>query len=134
MANQELTTQSPNLYELQGDGVHITYSTTSFDGKPHFNYQDALQSRLFVGDQINVTENQAGTLVSVFTRQTIDSGSTTFTLLIPRVNLRYVHSAHIVTLGVTAIHQFSIVPSVLSGQADFYTSHMLSGTAAAVVF
>jgi hypothetical protein len=36
MANQ------PNLYQLSGSGIHITYSTSSGGGQPHFAYRDAL--------------------------------------------------------------------------------------------
>jgi hypothetical protein len=71
--------------------------------------------------------------VTVFLRRTVDTGSTTFTLVIPRVNLRFSHSAHIATLGVTAVHKFSIIGPP-NGQADFYHSHSLSGDAALVVF
>jgi hypothetical protein len=134
MVQQVQTTKSPNIYDLQGDGIHVTYSTTSFDGKPHFHYQDAFQSKQFIGDQINVAENELGLLATVVTRLTVDSGSTSFTLVIPRVNLRFSNSASITTLGVTAVHEFSLVPSILSGQADFYSAHNLKGTAAAVVF
>jgi hypothetical protein len=62
----------PNLFQLQGDDVSITYSTSGFDGKPHFGYQDAVQSKQFSGDQIRTTESELGALVTVFLRQTVD--------------------------------------------------------------
>ena len=49
MANTE-----PNLYEVHGHGIHVTYSTTSITGKPLFNYHDAAQTKNFSGDQIQV--------------------------------------------------------------------------------
>jgi hypothetical protein len=64
---------------------------------------------------------------------TVDSGSTTFTLLVPRVNMHAGESIAIRTDGITALHRFSIAP-VLHGQLDFYTVHPLSGTASHVVF
>jgi hypothetical protein len=123
----------PNLFQAQGDGIHIGYATSGFDGKPHFSYQDAVQSLQFTGDQINTIETELGALVTVFIRRTIDAGSTTFTLLVPRVNLRFGDFAPITTLGITAIHQFSIIGPP-NGQADFYHSHVLVGDAALVVF
>lgn len=54
----------PNLIQAQSD----------FDGKPHFSYQNAVQSLQFAGDQINAIETELGALVSVFIRRTIDAG------------------------------------------------------------
>ena len=125
--------EHPNFFQLQGDDIHVTYSTSGFDGKPHFGYQDPLQSKQFSGDQIRKTESELGTLVTVFLRQTVDTGSTTFTLLIPRVNLRFANSVNITTLGIAAIHHFSIIGPP-NGQADFYRSHVLTGEAALVKF
>jgi hypothetical protein len=59
--------------------------------------QNAVQSLQFAGDQINTIETQLGALVTVFIRRTIDAGSTTFTLLVPRVNLRFGDFAPITT-------------------------------------
>jgi hypothetical protein len=44
--------EHPNFFQLQGDGIHVTYSTLGFDAKPHFSYQDAAQNIQFSGDQI----------------------------------------------------------------------------------
>ena len=33
-------TVEPNNFELSGNDIHITYSTSGIDGKPHFSYQD----------------------------------------------------------------------------------------------
>ncbi len=69
-------TISPNLYQLQGQQIHVTYSTSSFDGKPRFDYQDANNSLHFVGDEIRSTSSEIGMLVSITIRKTIDTGST----------------------------------------------------------
>jgi hypothetical protein len=122
-----------NLFELSGDGIQITYSTTSLIGKPQFNYHDATRALTFMGDQIQVVQSGLGTLVSVVIHQTIDAGSTTFTLLLPRVSLNLVDLANISTSGITALHKMSIVGPP-NGQTDFYTVHPLHGTAAYVVF
>jgi hypothetical protein len=125
--------KKPNFFELSGDGIQVTYSTTSFEGQPHFNYHDATLSKLFVGNQIRTENTALGTLVSVTIHQTIDAGSTSFTILIPRVNLRVSNSAPIVTYGITTLHKFSIVGAP-NGQADIYTAHSMQGIAAEVFF
>src|SRR3954471_17936592 len=77
-----------NMFSLAGGGLHVSYSTTGIDGKPHFSYQDSLRTLSFRGDEIRVAEVvDLGTVVSVTIARTIDSGSTTFSLLVPRVNL-----------------------------------------------
>jgi hypothetical protein len=133
MPTTAATTKQPNLYELAGDGIQVTYSTTSLDGKPLFNYHDGSLSKNFSGDQIQTVDTEAGTVVSVVILLTVDSGSTTFSVLIPRVNLRFSDSAAITTYGITALHKFSII-GLPNGQQDFYTAHQMQGTAAFVVF
>ena len=45
----------------------------------------------------------------MFLIQTIDSGSTTFTLLVPTANLPPSKVANITTEGITTLHKFAIV-------------------------
>src|SRR5437870_4906268 len=77
----------PNLYQLSGGGLHITYSSTSIEGKPHFQYHDTHGQASFAGDQVRTQESELGTLVTVYLMRTVDTGSTTLTVLLPRVNL-----------------------------------------------
>jgi hypothetical protein len=44
--------RQPTLYELSGNGILVTYSTSSLAGQPQFYYQDALQSKQFTGNDI----------------------------------------------------------------------------------
>ena len=125
-------TNQPNLYQLSGKHLHIDYTTTSIDGKPHFTYQDQHQTLSFTGNQIRSVETEVGTLVSVTTRLTVDTGGTTFSVLLPRINLPGEQSVPIHTEGITTIHKFSILPGV--GQQDFYTISPLSGSASLVNF
>jgi hypothetical protein len=127
------TVNQPNLFELSGDGIQVTYSTTSFDGKARFDYHDAQQSKVFVGDQIRTLQTEIGTLVSVTIRMTVDAGSTSFSLLIPTVNLRVSNSAQVHTIGITTLHKLSIVGG-LQGQTETYTVHPLHGTGSFVQF
>ena len=39
-----------NMFSLTGGGLHVSYSTSGIDGKPHFSYQDATRSLSFSGD------------------------------------------------------------------------------------
>lgn len=124
----------PNLYQFQGRNLHITYSTTSIDGKPRFNYQDAQTSKQFEGDDIRTVDLEIGTLVTVTIRLTVDSGSTSFSLLVPNVNLDQSNIAHIKTEGITTLHRFSINPQFNLGQTELYTVTHLTGTAQFVLF
>ena len=70
---------------------------SSLQGQPQFNYHDAFQAKNFTGNQIQTADTVLGRLVTVFLIQTIDSGSTTFTLLVPTANLPLSKVANITT-------------------------------------
>ncbi len=125
MANQ------PTLYELSGGGIHVSYATTSFGGKPLFTYHDAFQFKSVSGDAITRLETDIGTLVTIVIHMTVDRGSTTFSLLLPHVNLPPSHVQNITAEGITTLQRFS-VPAP-QGQTQFYTVHSLHGTASFVV-
>ncbi len=125
---------APNLYQLYGDQLRITYATSGFDGKAHFHYQDASQSVHFTGDEIRTAASEISTLVTVTIFRTIDAGSSSFTLLIPNVNLDQTNMAHITTIGITTLHRFSIIPLFNRGQTEIPSAIPLSGTAEAVAF
>ena len=134
MAQQPLQVVQPNLYQLSGGALQITYATTGIDGQPHFTYQDPQQTLTFRGEQIRSVETDLGLVVSVSIRITVDAGSTTFSLLVPRVNLVGEQSVPVRTEGITTIHRFSIAPAFDQGQRDFYTVTPLSGSASRVFF
>jgi hypothetical protein len=127
--------RTPNLYSLHGGGLHVSYSTTGIDGKPHFTYQDAQGSTSFSGDEIQVAKTPIGDVVTVFIRRTVDSGSTSFSVLIPTVNLPDPGApAPIRTEGITTVYRFSVVPALNRGQTEDYSFTKLSGTAEFVEF
>src|SRR5271166_1859668 len=129
------TFTTPNLYQLEGGGIHVTYSTGGFGSKLNFTYQDANGSRSFSRDQINVTQTPIGSVVTVTIRQTVDTGSTSVSVLIPTVNLTGPgQDAHVVTEGITTIHRFSVILAFDRGQTELYQFTPLSGTANQVVF
>ena len=123
----------PNLYEVSGSGISVTYSTTSITGKPVLTYHDAAQTKTFTGDEIQTQTSVLGTLVSVFLMRTIDGPSTSFTLLVPGVRLSGPEVVNISTEGITTLHKFSIVGPP-TGQTELYTVYVLEGTARFVVF
>jgi hypothetical protein len=67
----------PNRFVLQSnDGkTKVDYETSSFIGQ-HFS-----------GSQIRILNTEIGTLVSVTTQMTVDTGSTSFSVLIPAITL-----------------------------------------------
>jgi hypothetical protein len=126
---------APNLYNVSGGGIHVVYSTSGIDGKPHLSYHDSFRSLNFTGDQIRtVSVGDLGTIVSVTVFMTVDTGSTSFSLIVPPVNLGGNFSVPISTDGITTAHRFSVVPAFSLGQRNFYTVTAMTGTAAHVVF
>jgi hypothetical protein len=125
----------PNQFTLHGHNIHVVYTANGFEGKPTLAYQDASQTLSFKGDQVNVLDSLIGKLVTVTLRLTPDSGSTAFTLLIPDVNLSAGgdKQARIDTFGITTLHRFSLVPSLLIGQLETYSRVKLKGTAQSVI-
>ncbi len=119
----------PNLWVLSGGGIQVRYSSAT----NHFHYHDSFRNENFTGAEIRtVAVPDLGTLVSVTIFLTIDSGSSTFTVLLPTTNLdsTAAHpSAHVVTDGITTAHHFAIPISLLHGQVEFYTVTPLTGTA-----
>src|SRR6516164_7651491 len=98
---------APDFYQLSGDGISITYSPSAGPVRPHgggiFTYHDGHRALNFSGDQIRrVDTPDLGSIVSVTLLLTVDAGSTTFSVLLPAVNLpnRLGASAPIQTVGI----------------------------------
>ncbi len=82
----------PNQFDLHGVGskhkdVHITYSTTSFTGKPLFNYKDSNGSHNFSGADIRTLETEIDTMVTVTLEVVPDLHTITLTLIVLDINL-----------------------------------------------
>jgi len=80
----------PNRFSLQSqDGfTKVDHETSSFIGQPTLNLQQGPGPiRHFAGSQIRTRTTEIGTLVSVTTQITIDTGSTSFSVLIPSITL-----------------------------------------------
>jgi hypothetical protein len=124
------STLTPNLYRLRGQDLQVMYWTFGIDGRPLFQYRDSSQTLEFSGDEIRTLESEIGTLVTVTIRPTIDTGSTSFTVVIPQVHLDQSKQDQITTFGVTTVHRLSPIPIFNQGQRELYTITELSGTAA----
>ena len=111
---------APNYYQVSGGGLQITYITQAGDGKPLFSYKDPSRTLEFSGDQIRTIGTEDGTLVTVTIIPTVDSGTTTFSLLVPVVNLDETLEAPISTEGITSDHKFSIIRKDNEGQLKTY--------------
>jgi hypothetical protein len=129
------TTVTPNLFHLSGHHLHVTYATTGIAGQPTLTYQDLHQSKSFHGNEIRTVESDLGMQVSVTLRITPDVGSTTFSLLIPRMRISPTSIAPVHTYGITTVHSMPFAPpQAVQGQLDTYSVTSLHGTAQAVVF
>ena len=127
--------KTPNLYQLSGDGVHVTYATDGIRGDPSLGYKDRAQSRSFIGEsQIKTETTSAGTLVTVMLNVVPDEATTTFSLLVPSIALAETGgSLPVSTLGITTVHRSSFVGPPI-GQDEVYETAHLHGSAHAVVF
>jgi hypothetical protein len=117
-----------NHFELSGGGLEVFYAPLDESGLPVLVYRDAQQSLTFRGSDVHTTSTEVGTLVTVYTRRTVDSGSTSFSVIIPSVQVASNAWAPVETQGITTVHHFSVVPSY-GGQLDGYTFTPLGGTA-----
>jgi hypothetical protein len=135
-AAAETVRLEPNSYELAGGGLRVTYLTEGGRARPGptLRYQDASHSLLFTGDDIRTEETALGRLVTVTLRMRVDVDRTTFTLVVPHVNLGPGGEATIRTIGITTLHRepFTLEPPV--GPVETYRVTRLAGTARHVAF
>ena len=120
----------PTVWNLAGGGIQVRFSVAG----PNLHYQNGPTIRDFSGSEIRSSEvPDLGTLVSVTISPSVDSGSTTFTLVLPRVNLPAPPAlpalVPVTTDGITTVHHFSLLPAFQHGQQEFYTVTQLQGTA-----
>jgi hypothetical protein len=125
---------------FQGSGISVSYYDYAGGGEPveglivgdrgrlRLTYQDAHQSLRFYDDDVRtVSVGDLGTIVTVTLVLTVDTGSTSFSLLIPQV-LQFLPPAAIQTEGITTRHKL-LPASFVGSQRETYTVTELSGTA-----
>ena len=122
--------QQPNLFDVQGDGVTISYSTSSIRGIPLFNYQDEDQTVNRSGDEIRTEETEIAMLVTIDLEQIPDAREVTVTLFLPRIVLQPGSTeTALATIGVR-----TAAARRIEGQMQTYQALNLSGTARLVAF
>lgn len=77
----------PNDYTLSGGGITFTYLMSNFLGQPVATFNDGTGTKDFYGSAVRVLNIGIGTLVSVTTFMTIDTGATEFSVLLPFIEL-----------------------------------------------
>lgn len=124
----------PNEYILKGGNITVTYLMSNFLGQPFLSYTDGSGTKDFYGTSIRTVDTGIGTLVSVTTFMTIDSGAREFSLLIPYINLAdATKTQDFSTDGI--ITTFKGPDSFpLTGVREFYDFIPMTGTARYVKF
>jgi hypothetical protein len=124
----------PNLYELNGTGTQITYSTSSISGQPLFHYKDAQHDVNVSGAEIRTQKSEIGRLVTVTIEQVPDLHTVTITLLLPTINLEGTESAFR-TKAILTTQRTSIGgPQLVKGALQTYRVLSLRGKARLVDF
>jgi len=127
----------PNRYVLQSsDGItKVDYETSNFIGQPTLNLMQGPGGpiRHFAGSQIRALNSEIGTLVTVTTQLTVDTGSTSFSVLIPAISLTAVsdHKTFSTEAIVTSHTGPNSVPS--TGVHETYKFVPLKGEASFVL-
>ena len=122
----------PNRFVLhsQDNKTKVDYETTSFVGQPILNLtQGTGPIRHFSGSQIRTLNSEIGTLVTVTTLMTVDTGSTSFSVLIPAITLTSISDQKTFTTEaiITSHTGPNSVPS--TGVHEKYQFIQLSGVA-----
>lgn len=122
----------PNQYLLRNPEVEVSYLTSGFQNQPYFTYNDGRQIQTFKGSEVRVIDTEIGELVSVTIQITVDTGSTSYSVLIPVINLAdRATPEKFHTVGVRTVHKTALVlPS--TGPRETYHIDHLEGTARAV--
>jgi hypothetical protein len=123
---------TPNQYHLAGKGISVSYFPNG-EGPilaEHGAVKLVYNGRPFRADAVRTkTVDDLGTVVSVTIAAAIDTGSTTFSLLIPDVELPGLQSsAFIRTKGITTVRRASVA-LIGHPQAETYSVTELDGTA-----
>ena len=129
MANQLV----PNLFQLSGEGITATYSTTSIDGQPRFTYKKGRQTLNFAGSDIETANIGMRTLVSVVVARIPDKSSTTFSILLPSIQLTDTRKQAFRTIGITTVTATTIAGPP-AGVQQTYKTVALRGSAKQVAF
>lgn len=124
-----------NHFELKNFTIQITYSSSSFDGRPQFSYKKGANTQTFRGDEIQHQESAVGTLVSVTLRAIPDLKTILFTLLVPQVNIPDNENVTIRTKAIETTIKTTIGgPDLVSGSVQTYKTYSFKGVASLLLF
>jgi hypothetical protein len=131
---EDSATPGPNLYELTGPSLTVTYSTSSIAGEPQLVLADSSGEHTFAGDVIRVQETAIGKLVTVELEYIPDAGAELFSLLLPAVGQVAV-APKIAALAIYTTEQTTMEGSAgIEGAIQLYRVVEVQGTARSVVF
>jgi hypothetical protein len=123
-----------NLFELSGDGIQVTCSTSGLEGLPLFSYRNGNINCQFSGEEIRSVATEIGELLTVTVEQILDIRTVTFTLILPTVNvLPGSAGTHVQVFGIITTTDMNI-PGPVLGPAKKHHEVNLNGTAQVVVF
>jgi hypothetical protein len=128
---------APNRFVLHSsDGnTQVDYETTSFLGQPVLNLKQGPglgPIRHFAGSQIRTLNSEFGTWVSVTTQMTVDTGSTSFSVLIPAVTLTSTSDHKMIATEAIITHHTGPYSAPITGVHETYQFIPLSGEASFV--
>jgi hypothetical protein len=123
----------PNEYVLKGGNITVSYVTNGFQNQPTLAYNDGQQTKSFRGSDIRLLQTEIGSLVSVTTFRAIDTGSTSFSALLPVIELvDRTQTQNFKTAGILTNHKGpDSFPS--TGVRETYELIHMHGTARLVV-
>jgi hypothetical protein len=122
-----------NLFELSGNQIHVTFSSTSILGGPILSYRDDQRSLSFRGDEIRIQSTELGELISVTLEAIPDLKTVTFSLLLPVVTVMPQSSGiRIKVPGITTTNPTTIAGPP-PGPQQLYSLVNLRGTAQFIV-
>jgi hypothetical protein len=132
-----VVSSAPDQYHVSGDGISVSYYPDGFGpvfedrGRLILEYQDANRSQAFYSDQVRTVKvDDLGMVVSMTIAEGVDTGDTTFSLLIPDVELPDQQTSAVIhTEGIITVHRV-FVALIGHPQSETYTVTGLDGTAA----
>jgi hypothetical protein len=124
----------PNEYTLTGGNIKFTYVKNNFLGQPFVSYTENGQTRDFFGTAVRVLETGIGTLVTVTTHMTIDTGGTEFSVLLPVIELADVSKTQNFATDGIITHFKGPDSFPVTGVRETYNFIPMNGTARVIRF
>ncbi len=125
--------QTANLFELQCDGVRVTYSTSSLAGPPQLSYSGPEGDLSFSGSAIQTQPTALGDEVTVTLETVPDRHTIALTLALPSIRLPRSGDADFATLAIRTTRRTTIAGPP-TGAAQSYEAIALHGVAKSVDF